>query len=181
MNTTTNIYRMSERIAKLANTNLLEVARGMSDDKTIINYCREKVVRTKLDNLLEKDIWDFVKRPTGDLYTKQNGAEKWFIKVQNNKVTRAKKTIDGVEYPLNTSIIQNFKKKMKLEAVKQRITITKTGDYPATYIKGKDVDTVFTVKLGDRGVIKSENNKGAFVWLDKSFETLVFVNKNNYR
>ena len=182
MNTSKNIFRMAERISKIDDSDIIESLKSMTKDKVHINYGREKILVKRLEKVLkEVNIWNFKIDSSGTIYTKTNGQEKWIIKLKNGKVTQAQKQINGKVFPLNPSIVNDFKKKVLDEAIGQRVTVNKTGEYPAQFINGKDVDKLFFVRIGDRGQIHKKDNKGAWIWLDNEFETLIWVPKNEYR
>jgi len=63
----------------------------------------------------------------------------------------------------------------------QKVTITKTGEYPARLVRGKEADEMVFVKIGDRGQIHKKDSKGSWIWLDKELETLVWIPNNEYR
>jgi hypothetical protein len=58
------------------------------------------------------DGWFGKNTSDGTKYIKNHGVEKWYIVVKNSKIISSTKTIDGEEFPLNQSVVDDFKKKL---------------------------------------------------------------------
>lgn len=103
------LYTMAERIAKFGNkNNKLDILKSMTHNKEHINYARSKILSEKLDILKESNIWNYKTDNTGTTYMKAIGNTKYSIKVKNGKIINSSKSIDGDEFDVEPSVLNDF-------------------------------------------------------------------------